>query len=289
MMVPVPRASREANAVMDVGHILVFGAIALMLRWLLLAVGCPRRLCNPIAWVLVTAFGGAIEVAQALVDRHPSWQDLWADALGAAATLLAFSLPEWPAGPARRAGWAGVVILLAAAAVQPLVVLIDSYAQRRQWPVLADFEQPLEITRWEFRGVRAARSATHARRGAEALRLQFNPGKYAAATYIWPLPNWSPYGQLEGELWLDGEEPLRLFVKIEDLNHNGRISDRFERPMLLQPGWNRLKIPLSEVAQSAGGRRLDLGHISRLQLYTAGIPLYRVVYLDWLELTRRPD
>lgn len=284
MLFPVPRASREANALMDLGHIALFGVLAVAAATLVERAGWRRSTAQLAGWTLVTGFGGLMELAQAAVGRHPSWQDLWADALGAGAFLWASSLIGWPAGTARRVGWFGVAVLIAAAAALPLAVLADSALQRRQWPIQADFEQPLEITRWEFINCRAARSTTRARHGRGALRLEFSTAKYSAASYIWPLADWSAYRELVLEIWLEPGEPIPLYVKVEDLDHNGRFDDRYERPHQLEPGWNRVSIALEDLAGSPRNRRLDLAGIMRWQIYTAALADPRVVYLDVVRL-----
>lgn len=284
MLFPVPRASREANAVMDLGHVALFGVLALAAAALVERAGFRRGTAQLVGWTVVTGFGGLMELAQATVGRHPSWQDLWADALGAGAFLWASSLAGWLPGPARRVGWLGVAILIAAAAALPTAVLWDAVVQRRQWPVQADFEQPLEITRWEFINCRAARSTTRARHGGGALRLEFGTAKYSAASFIWPLADWSAYREFVLELWLDPGEPISLYVKVEDLEHNGRMQDRYERPHLLTPGWNRVVIALDDLARAPRDRQLDLRGIMRWQIYTAALAEPRVVYLDVVRL-----
>ncbi len=284
MVWPVHRATREANAVMDLGHIVLFGSLAVLVRRL--SRGWWTRsewLVSAGSWACVVGFGLALEVVQAAVGRHASLQDGAADALGAAAALWTVSAWNWSI-PARLLSWCGGLVLVAAAAWMPTTVLVDGWYQRREWPLLASFESSREITRWQLVDCHAVLVRQHATAGQQALEIEFGTEHYACATYVWPLPDWSAYQALEFDAFLDGEKPIDFIMKMEDLRHNGRFQDRYNSNRKFQPGTNHFRIPLAEVRAGLVGREFDLHQVMRIQFFTVLLPEPRRVTFDNMRL-----
>lgn len=65
--------------------------LALWIRHSRLSASRPGVLAMACAWILMTLLGLVIEILQSLSGRDASWSDLRADALGAAAGLLALA------------------------------------------------------------------------------------------------------------------------------------------------------------------------------------------------------
>lgn len=80
-------------------HALAFAALAFASVWA--AWPQPRRWA--LLFVVVLAYGGAIEIAQSfLPPREADWADLAADAVGIALGLLAAAPLVWASPPRRR-------------------------------------------------------------------------------------------------------------------------------------------------------------------------------------------
>lgn len=285
LTVPVPSRSREVHALMDLAHAPTFGVLALVV---LAAVRgrfprSPRR-DGPAVWVAVTLFGGAMELAQALSGRHPSWHDALANALGAAAFLVFAAYRSAPTPGRRLALAAAGSALLALPSAPPLLTLADAGLQARDFPLLASFENPTELSRWDFGDCRAARTRDHATDGDWALRLGLGPGLYPSATLTWPARDWSGRAALTFDADLSPGPPLDLVVKIEGLPAGRRAAARFERVVRLRPGPQRVRIDLSDAADAPAGRRLDLRRVGRLQFFAVALRSTRVLFLDEVRL-----
>jgi len=283
LTVPVPSARREVQAALDLAHAPAFGVLALVAlhagrSWL---PGPARRAA---AWAVVAVFGAVMEYAQSFSGRHPSWEDALANALGAAAFL------SWDAarGAATRGGRlalaAAGAALVAAPSVPPLLTLADGAWQARDFPRLASFERPTELSRWDFRGCRAGRSHAHATDGVWSLRLDLAPGPYPAATLSSPPRDWSGRGELTFDAHLGPGPPLDLVVKVEDRRGGLRYGDRSERVVRLLPGPQRVRLDLAGVRRTASGGLLDLREVALLQLFAVDLASPRTLHLDDVRL-----
>src|SRR4029079_5453379 len=164
------------------------------------------------------------------------------------------------------------MLLLVVASISPVLVLADSFIQVWNKPVLASFESDFELSRWEFGQSSGSRSSEHPTDGKWSLRLVLDRGKYAGATYAWPVHDWSTYCDLEFDAFVEHGPAMDLVIKIEDLKHNGRYEDRFHRVERLQPGPHHICIPLSEVERAPKRRKLDLKRVRRLEFFTESQP-----------------
>ncbi len=284
LAIPLPDGGRGFGALSDLLHGPFFAVLAVLVLRVLRA-WLPRHDVPTMVttWILVAGFGLATEVMQGLVGRDPSWQDVWADALGATAGTL------WAAGiAATRATRVCISVvcslLLVVAAARPSLVLADICLQRFQMPQLATFEHPLELSRWVGRECRVTRVRCHATEGSWALRVDLQPGKYPGITLRDPPPDWSSYVQLVFDVELDDGPPLDLVVKIEDIEHDGEYYDRFHQKVRLSPGRHQVQVALTDVAAAPRGREMDLRGIASLQLFTVQLDCPRTIHLDHVRL-----
>lgn len=285
LLVPMPESGREWSAAFDFAHAPVFAILTVLLMG-----GLRRRWArNTVAlsivvWLGATGFGLLTEFLQGLVGRHPSWLDVRADALGAAAGIL------WVLGrsaePARwRVGLlVGGGVLLALAAFDPLLVLTDARRQRAEMPLLSSFEHALEMSRWAATDSRIQRTRMHATDGLWSLRVDLQPAIYPGSTLEHPYGDWSGHEAIAFDVFLDGPSPLDLIVKIEDVRHNYERDDRFERRVRLLPGMQRVRIALSDVAAAPRDRTMDLSRVSRLQFFAVRLTSPRTIFLDNVHL-----
>lgn len=285
MFVPMPGQRRELGALSDLAHAPIFGYFTLMILRGLRSrrPGSPPR-PGLVAWALAVALGVAIEILQGLTGRSASWHDVLADASGAGAFLTWEAVPRAASRAVRIGLYSLAATLVAVPSAPPLLVLTDAVKQVRDRPMLASFESPSELSRWEFQDSRHSRSASHAIEGSWSLRLDMGRGDYPGATLEWPVHDWTGYDDLEFDTYLESGPALDLVVKIEDSHNDGRYQDRFHRLVSLMPGPNHTRIALSEVERPLGGRLIDLSRIRRLQFFTVDPSGPRTLYFDGIRL-----
>jgi len=266
LLMPLPELGREIDAAGDLLHAPLFALLAAGVCYAVIgrtARGNGRSAV--LVWLGVSLLGVLAEWGQQFSGREASTADAIADVLGAAAGVL-WVAPA-PSIPWRRMMLAGGVLLLAAASWTPGRILFDSLRQRWQLPVLASFEDPLEMTRWSTQHARLFRDEEHATAGRWGLRAVFDAARSPAVSLKWPARNWTGYRALVFDAASADGEDCDVIIKVQDERDNTRRDERFERTLRLTPRMERIEIPLDEVAATPSGRRMNLGHVSLLQFY----------------------
>ena len=277
----------------DLGHILYFSLFTLWLlnlkrfnrrgmaavprRALLLALPCAAALC--------------IECLQFVVKgRAPSLRDLGLSALGAV-LVLAFQdfSDRRPRGLPLRPLVRGAALILLVSALVPFArALGDEIRALRQFPVLAEFERPDELSRWYH--VNQLRLEDRVvRSGKHSARIQLSTAKISGVTLLHFPGDWRGYARLRFSVYNPLPSPLELHCRLDDRRHRrGRESfaDRFNDRFTLRPGWNDLAVSLEEAAAAPRGRRMDMAHIAGFGLFVVERPQAVALYLDGVRLER---
>lgn len=232
--------------------------------------------------------GAAIEWLQAGLLGSRDWLDLARDGLGAALALgfLAPYRSRWPA-PFGRRGRVVLAVLSLVALLPMTVALADDLLARHQMPLLAGFETPLEMVRWSGSAPQTRERRVHCR-GRWGLRVNLGSERYSGVSLKHAPGDWQRYAALQLAVFIPDDDVLELTVRIHDRQHRDTspqlYHDRFNRRFRLQPGWNRVVIPLAEVAAAPRGRSLDLAHIAGVGIFATSLPNPRTVYLDDVRL-----
>ncbi len=238
------------------------------------------------AFAISLGFGAASEIVQHfLPDRSFELGDIGRDAAGALAFVLVAYQHRRPMPHARRVAMTGLAVLAVLAALVPVAAAAaDELRARRDFPLLASFETTYEMKRWVVKEGSASRARTHATDGLYALELRLEPGVYPGATLDFPPRDWRGFESLAFDAYLEGTTPLPVTVRINDLEHNEQYADRYNKTFTLKPGANRVVIDLHEVERSPVGRRMDMGRIALVCLFSYQLKEPRTVYLDNVRL-----
>jgi len=285
LLTPLPRIGRVSEAGLNLLHAPVFaGLTILLLRVVVQPEFRSRRVRTIAVAFLLLLLGVATEYGQTFVGRNTDWRDVLANALGIAAGLAWFLLLDSNSAPRRAAGYAIASVLLLLASWQPVGVLFDHVAQRREIPVIASFESARELSRWAGYDADITRVQLHATHGDWSLRVDLHADEYPGAALRWPVPDWSDHECLSLDLVLEEGPPLDVIVKIEDEAHSGEYEDRFHQVVHLMPGTSHVEVVLSNVAKAPATRMLDLRRISLLQLFVVRPGRKRTFMVDNIRL-----
>jgi hypothetical protein len=277
---------RSLSHFWDLGHMGLFGAATL----LALRAGLARWPLTRQAGVVLGGsliLGAVSEWLQRGSNRTASLGDLQRDLIGASLVLV-FVSPAVARLPRRQRGAILAVVLLAFGwQVAPaLLATVDEFTARRDFPVLAGFERPFEVDRWQgqakFRIV-----DTPVRGGHRSLRVDLDTNTYSWVSLADFPRDWTAYRLLEFSVFNPDTEALELVCKVNDREHQRRgypTADRFNRRLTAAPGWNDFSIHLEEIRKAPVGREMDLAQISTFQLFTVRLPRPRSFYLDQVEL-----
>jgi hypothetical protein len=233
--------------------------------------------------------GGVIEFLQGVVGREQSVWDVLVGTSGTAVGLLwtAFGARHMPRlSKAMRVGVTAAVVL---AIVTPTgFALADEWRARRDFPLLADFRDRLELGRWEGleRGV-ILQPEEGEHDGALLLRAEAGRG---ASLHLRYMPrDWRGYRSVRMRVHYEGGA-TSIRCRLNDLAHDLRVpheaSDHYEGAFPLGSGWQDLVIDLDVAAASLATRPMDLHQMNGLTCFLAATEERQDLLVDRVGLSR---
>lgn len=234
--------------------------------------------------VLLTALAAAIEVAQAFTGRDPGIWDAILSALGGTAGLAIARARSRQRGLGVAFAWAGFCAVIALAPA--LGVWTDRRHARAAFPVLADFATVFEFGRWTSEGVMVTRQAGGGRAGRAALRMEVVPSEqdYPGVFMSEGLGNWTGYERLLVNIFSERDEPILLWIRIDDRRAQPAYQDRAQQRIELAPGWNEVSWSLEDLLQTPSGRALDRARLTRLGFFFDQRTAHQAIRIDHLRL-----
>ena len=164
--------------------------------------------------------------------------------------------------------------------------LADEIHANLEFPVLADFETNLELTRWSGED-RFLRSNEHVKHGTFALKVNFGTEKYSGFALNHFPDDWSGYTCLKYEVYYPEYDTLQFTCRIHDAEHTKGVqeySDRFNRRYQLIHGWNTITIPLNDISNAPKDRKMDMTKIMSIGIFTVQLPMSKIAWFDYFRL-----
>lgn len=285
-LVPLITFSRSESSllyrsVQDVGHLPLFAWVTTLLLVVLYRLSGTRigvQAQYLAALVLALGLGLTTEWIQMIGPRDADAWDLFRNVLGAVCAVA-----WWPTFDRRFDGTqlrvrrnrfllrAAVTLVFLVTAV-PLAPIVESYVDRwRRMPVLFDFghdnqAQFMNARRalWEFT---PAPTDWPGEAPDQVVRVSFSHFVGSALVLMEPYPDWSGHDAFYFDIFHPGAGTLEFGLRIDDKHFSRRWSDRFGRHVFLEPGYNRVTIPLDDVLNGPFDRQLDLERMARIVLY----------------------
>lgn len=267
----------------DLGHIIYFALATLLLTgWRPVA-----RQSLAIQWTLILCItlvaGVLVELVQGGMQRNPDINDILRNMTGSM-LILSFGPPGVLVRPRQ---WK---VLLQVAVVMVLLLqlwplaksLFDEHAARTRFPLLADFESAFEIDRWKGEEGLSVVSLPQATAG-KVLKVPLSTKHYSGAGLFYFPGDWKQFGFLYISVFNPAGQPLPVTFRIHDRQHtqgDRSYEDRFNRRVLLRPGWNHVEFDLNQVASAPTHRRMDMGSVRGLGIFVTSLDEPGVIYLD---------
>lgn len=296
-----PDDSFAWRTVYDMGHVVLFGVVALLVLRLLWQLGEERR---PLGWghylVALMATAAVSLVSELLQVGQPGRDASVGDALnnltgaiGFLAIAAALRPALWGAlgaeGRTASRFVLAVAVLVLVVALSPLAAVAWHYAMRRAAvPVVAEFGAA-----WQAPFTSAPRAEVSRAppppgwtgRRRPAARVQFLDSPWPGVSIREPWPDWRGYSVLRLQVYSELEEPVELAMRIDDGHRVREYKDRFNGSFIVVPGLNDFIIPLSTIRNAPRNRTMDLGRVAQIILFTRRPDQPFDVYLGemWLE------
>ncbi|MDJ0972993.1 MAG: hypothetical protein QNJ98_00860 [Planctomycetota bacterium] len=288
LIVPIPLRGRVWKAGFDAGHLAIGAALGFLAARFLGLLGMRSSwLRDGLALAGATVAGIGMEWLQGFVGREPSWMDAATNAVGTGAWFLAHRARVAERAGPRRVIWTATGLLLAVGLFNPAITTVDAVRQARSFPLLASFEDRLELTRVGSRESTYACSPDHATHGNASLEVRLAAGTYPGVTLGSFPEDWSDYDALAFDLVVLGDAPLRLIFEAEDQHHDRKHYDYNDRFRLIEsyaPGRHTVRVRLADVQAAPAKRRLNLSRMYTLIWFVNGLDAPRKFHLDNVRL-----
>ena len=280
--------TRSFKIAWNLGHI-VFFATASFLLLKHLSFFQQATQAQQFYWIvgICLVAGMLIESIQFFIGRQAGWQDILRNILGGLAALAFFPRPT--SNPGQLLGFKFKLIITTLLCIQlmPLLVtLVDEQMARSNFPLLADFENTLELGRWTSNGP-IMLDKTFTSHGEFSARIELTTDRYSGASLKFFPSNWKNFKYLKFSIYLSNHSPLSITTRIHDQQHQqgGYLyNDRFHKRTRLQPGWNSITINLADVISAPKTRPIAIESIANFRIFTSNLKQSRVIYLDNLRL-----
>jgi VanZ family protein len=284
-------ASRSMAAFWNLGHIALF----MVLSYLLLTPPSPlaahpfgRQSLILLCFTLV--LGGLIEFVQGSIGRDMDLADMARNTIGSLLGLVCFAPSYRALARSARLALQALALCLLAASVSPLALAVwDEQRALKQWPVLVDFADAVQLSRWSTVGdTRLSIARPEAGATQQAMKVDFGTTKYAGASFDYFPGDWSGYQHLSIDIFNPAAAAVKISCRVHDRLHSRASTqlheDRFNHSYLLQPGWNQLNISIKQLLAAPASRPMDIQAIDSLQLFVAGRQSTLTVYVGRLSL-----
>jgi len=262
----VPGHSKLSAVLQNSGHAPVFFTLTSALLTLMRS----RRHPYLTAFATAICIGVLIEIVQGFVGGDASILDVCSDGVGALASL---ALWAWLDRTLGKTSACLVIAVCAAYWAAPLIWSFCAYANRfANFPIIAKFSTPLDLyflknnfVESQIEVVPPPWSNGIADTG---LLITLTREPWPGIELEEPVSDWSGYKWLNVEMTNPTAETLSLMLRINDVYHNYKFDDRFNR-QLLASGSKRVtfRILLADIEHAPRGRLMDMRQIKSLIIF----------------------
>ena len=166
-----------------------------------------------------------------------------------------------------------------------LCSLISCFSGSPVERVLFDFESDADMDRFHWKcHTLFSLSTENVTNGVKSLRLELYPSDYPGLAPKLDVNDWSGYKTLSFDVFNPEDEKSSISVRIDDKKDYPNYEDRYHNSFVLEPGLNRLNIPLNSLITSGTHRPLDLRNIHRFLIFMVRPQKKFILYIDYVRL-----
>ncbi len=145
-------------------------------------------------------------------------------------------------------------------------------------------EEILDTLSWKCKTIFSI-SDKHATSGQKCLEMDLYPSPYPGIALNKFNPDWSNHKTLNFDIYNQEEIPLRLAIRIDDAK-DPSYDDRYNHPVVLNPGTNYISIPLDSLITSGRNRNINLTSVQRVIFFLVQPEEKQTIYLDNVRLQK---
>lgn len=281
--------------IQNTGHTPFFGLISLLLLGMSYQL-LGQRLKRPQLHYLLALFGATALglVSEYIQIEGPRDADVWDFVRDIAGAVVFLGLYYWwDNRHSARADRTRVPVLILSivvlcASVLPLTLWSIAYVHRNSsFPVICNFD-----SYWSNKFLKAKEAkleivrppAGWAEASSCVASVSFEPAHYSELVVRETCPDWSSFTMLYLDLYSSEDTTVPVKVRVEDRQHNGDFSDRYNGTFDLPPGAGRIEIPLDALKAAPAAREMDMSSIKAIHVFLAGVVRPLTLYIDDIRL-----
>ncbi|MFC3701286.1 hypothetical protein ACFOND_06485 [Reinekea marina] len=220
-----------------------------------------------------------IESIQFTIGRNLSLMDIARNITGAA---LALSITLKDRAP-KAMFMAGLVFVLIDFSLFTKVAIQDWHYQHRH-PIIENFETSQFLSFWPKHITQQSREVLE---GNYAGYVRLTAGKFSGIQVSPVLRDWSAYRAIQVAIFNSQSFERPITIRMHDVLHeqsDQKYADRFNRTVMLQPGWNKLSLALTDVEKTTSGRVMDVSNMHQIGIFYSGLEQDDYLILDDIRL-----
>jgi len=279
--------NRLSIALFNFGHLPLFGLLALVILITLNKGSWPVENIRYyyIAGAVSVFIGFLIELIQIHIPgRFFELQDIILNFVGTATFLILSYTPGRYRKWTRIIGKSFSLIAILIAMSPVFIAIADTWQMQKNFPLINSFETSLEISRWEAKCSTITRSIQNASDKAHSLKILLDPATYPGASTKYFVCDWRGFTELCFDVFLTGESPIPITVRIDDKDHKQSFDDRYNGKCILNPGMNHIAIDLEDIRTAPTTRTMDMENIVLICLFSYELKEQRTLYIDNMRL-----
>ena len=285
---PNYESHRIYKEIWDLGHIILFASISYLIINTYFFNKKPSLRYLLILILLSGTLGGLIEIFQIFVGRNFEIKDIVSDVAGAViGFIIATYLDAKYIYNKKYLSILAILLLVLISSRSLISVTIDEIYMRSDFPNLATYSNPFNLSRWDINKAQISRSDQNSEAGTQLLSVKFLPAKYPDITLQHFVRNWSGYNFITFKVFNAQKNNINIEFKIYDRNHiaNGyTYDDRFNMKLNLNNGWNDINVSLSKVINAPKDREMDITSIKSISLFLIDVTKPVNIYLSDIKL-----
>lgn len=151
--------------------------------------------------------------------------------------------------------------------------------------ILFDFESDSELNQFHWKcHTLLSLTDEYVTHGKRSLKLELFPSDYPGIAPVLKSNNWGDYEMLCFDIYNPGNGKIPVTVRIDDRKDFPDYNDRYNRGFIIEPGMNRIRIPLETLVTSGTKRKIRLSKIYRFMIFMRHPDEKVVLYLDYIRL-----
>lgn len=232
--------------------------------------------------LLCFAFGLSIEIIQPYFSREMEVQDLFLNYMGVLLSIILFSKH-----PIHWLFKVSYLLLLGLVLHRSALLIYDEAKAQIDFPVLASFDQEIELTRWKADQPLMIKEPITQPVSSSMMQITFVPRQYSGAALRYFPGNWQNYSKITIGFYNPTPNALPVTLIITDRHYNKghpNYRDRYDQHLTIAPGYSEQSILLTTIQAGVELRKMDLSKIAGVDfyMYELSSPIY--LYLDTMYL-----